>query len=147
MDPKVHYRVHKSPSPPYVPYFSHINVVRESPTNFFKIHSNLTFPSTSRSSTWSLSLRFPTNSLYATVVFHTVSETMVLERFKEEIHLNYESSPFKMTPCRMVNKYQRFGGVWCLHFQGTSSPRLCKSRISPALQKTHTYIEFNDQMV
>jgi len=72
---------------------------------------------------------------------------MVLESFKEEIHLNYESSPFKMRPCRLVNKYQHFEGAWCLYFQGTSSPRLCKSRIFPALQKTRSFIDYNDQMV
>ena len=127
MDLKFHYRVHKSPSPPYVPYLSQINVVHDSPQNYFKIHSNFTLPSTSRSSTWSISLRFPTNNLYASVFFHTVSETMVLERYREEIHLNYESSSFKMTPCRLVNKYQHFGGARCLYFQATSSPRLCKS--------------------
>jgi hypothetical protein len=71
---------------------------------------------------------------------------MVLERFKEEIHLNYERSPFKMTLCRLVKKYQNFGGAWFLHFQGTSSPRVCKSRISPVLQKTHSFIDYNDQM-
>jgi len=52
-----------------------------------------------------------------------------------------------MTPCRLVNKYQHFEGALCLHIQGTNSPRLYKSRISPALQKTHSFIDYKDQVV
>jgi hypothetical protein len=146
MDPKLHYRVHKSPSPLYVPYLSQINVVHESPKSLRSIPT-LPFHLRLGLLRGLFLAGFPTNSLYASVFFRTATEAMVLERFKEEIHLNYESSSFKMTPCRLVNKYQHFGGAWCLHFQGTSSPRLCQSRISPALQKTHSFIDYNDQMV
>jgi hypothetical protein len=54
--PKVHYRIHKCPSP--VHNLSRINLV-QAPSNFLELHFNITIPYTPRSSKWSLSLRFP----------------------------------------------------------------------------------------
>ncbi|PNF19261.1 hypothetical protein B7P43_G08019, partial [Cryptotermes secundus] len=64
-NPKVHYRVHKSPS--LVPILSQINPVHIIPSYLSKIHSNIVHPPTPWSSQWSLS-GFPTNILYAFLV-------------------------------------------------------------------------------
>jgi len=53
---KFYCRVHKSP--PLVLTLSQINPAHAFPTNLFKIRSNIIYPSTFRSSKWSLSLRF-----------------------------------------------------------------------------------------
>ena len=51
-NPKVYYH-------PFVLILRHTNLGHVLPTDFFKIHSNIILPFTSRSSSWSFPLRFP----------------------------------------------------------------------------------------
>jgi len=60
-NPKVHYPIQKIP--PLVPILSQINLGHDLPSSFLKIHSNIIFPSTHRSSKWTLPFRFPTKIL------------------------------------------------------------------------------------
>ena len=61
-NPKVHYRTHKRPPP--VPILGQPNPVHKPTSHLLEIHPYIIHPSTPRSPQWSLSLLFPTKTLY-----------------------------------------------------------------------------------
>ena len=69
-NPKVHYRIHKWPSP--VSTLGLISPVYALTSHFLKIYLSIILPSTPGSSKWSLSLRFPhQNPAYTSTLPHT----------------------------------------------------------------------------
>jgi len=69
MEPKVHYRVHKSW--PLVPVLSQVNPVHILIPYFLQIHFNIILVSTLRSPKWYITFRFSTKILYVFLISTT----------------------------------------------------------------------------
>ena len=86
---KVQYRIHKCPPP--VLNLIHINPVQELTFYFLKIHLNIILPSPSWSSKWSLSISFPTKTLYKrypSYMFH-MSHPLHSSRFQHPKNIGW----------------------------------------------------------
>jgi hypothetical protein len=77
--PKVHYRIHKSPSP--VPILSQINPVHAPTPSFWNVYFNINLTSTPGSSKCFLSSGFPTKTLYSRLRFPYVLHDLPLSVF------------------------------------------------------------------
>ena len=60
---KLHYRIHKCPPP--ISILSQLDTVHNPTSYFLKIHLIIILPTMPQSPKWSLSLRFPTKTIYA----------------------------------------------------------------------------------
>ena len=91
-NPKVHYRIHKCPSP--IPSLSQLDPVLNPTSYFLKIHLILILPSRPRSPQWSLSLTFPhQNPVYASSLLHFITRKIFGEQYR----------PFSSSFCSFVH--------------------------------------------
>ena len=89
-NPKFHYGIHKSPPP--VSILSHIDPVQANISHCLKFYLNIILPSGPGSSKWSLSLSFPTKTMYtpllapirATCTAHLILLDLIIHKILSE---------------------------------------------------------------
>ena len=69
-NPEVHYRIHKCQAS--VPILSQINPVHTQTSQFMMIYLNIVLPSAPGYPKWPFSLRFPHQTLYTSLLLHTL---------------------------------------------------------------------------
>ena len=116
-NPKVHHRIHKCPPP--VPILSQLDPVHTPTSHFLKFHLNIILSSTSGSPKWSLSLSFPTKTLY----------TPLLSPVRATCHAHLIFLDF-VTRTIFGKQYRSLSSSLC-NFLHPLSPRPCWTQYPP----------------
>jgi hypothetical protein len=102
-NPKVHYRLHKSPSP--VPILSRIDPISTIPSYLSKIHFNIVHPPTSWSSHWSLSFWLShQNFVYIPILLHACYMPCSLVTLKSSLNKSHVAQGVQWLRYRVLDR-------------------------------------------